>query len=723
MSIPLIDTDRLSILTGTDSTVSSLSGPGRSFGRVFSLTGKWMDRVLSAVAERYLSRGPNVLVGRMLRIDQWFSWHCANIRCPHTDGGKTTQQAPRTVPSILTVSRIIFDSYCETCRNRHAKALVEDSVFIKGCEKLVAFTMSPSASTQLLATCYISALACFHQDICNLFVHLNAVESLQFTLTQAEFNQREPLLCSSRRALVSLSDQAVLSAINKLNALEGGFLGELQFPMFTASSKFELVPRVQENINQLMHHLTDYSLAILSATRVSSFLDSTIFDDILYHGLSITPRPELVRFLWCQLSLTPDALVRATFSHLITSLYWAGAYGLLTGAYYSPSAPARRWFPWTCLWMPLCRLRIDNPEILQRAPLGVRGRAIEYLRIAIYERPALVAEFMTPDFFDLVRGTVPDTSRPSSVDHIHDNPDPVLAFIRFLTSPAFRLLVEMDREQEMFSSSSRFNSMLRARPVGKLRRLSSQIMLFAITWDLDAAAHELLASFDFDQFWLDFALYHELRLELCPYLTSADPTIRGRAEFLNTNLVSVPTEPYKMACTGIVIRTPPTGSESCEPVVSDDHHHYPYLDTRRDADNSPYVLLGCDPFHDDYVPSIIRWVCVDDATPDNGYKPLVTPQGVFDEGTLIGCERFVQQEHGDLIFVSKETLVPLPRYLSKIRRPRRLHVLAVWMPDKDSPPPVYWMHDSTYIHAVTGERSSVDNVEGIFWLCGCNGSW
>lgn len=57
----------ISLLSGTNSTVSSILGPGRTVGRLLSRAGSRLEPILSRAAER-LGRGPKPAVRRLMAV-------------------------------------------------------------------------------------------------------------------------------------------------------------------------------------------------------------------------------------------------------------------------------------------------------------------------------------------------------------------------------------------------------------------------------------------------------------------------------------------------------------------------------------------------------------------------------------------------------------------------------------------------------------------------------
>ncbi|KDQ51667.1 hypothetical protein JAAARDRAFT_198927 [Jaapia argillacea MUCL 33604] len=196
-------------LTDDDSSfVSDRPGPGRTLDKALTIMGRRLENALSGISERF-GNGPNAVMDRFLvAVDRAllsrYRWFHHPVR--------SRKFLRRPAPLVQLLEDVFKYSWVAVC---------EERVFISTCERLTSYLRSDKSGNQLLATYYLTALACGNPGILSHLVQLGtpkAVEAVYLQQLLLRKGDRDPLLlASSRRALVMFSDSMALPVIKEFD--------------------------------------------------------------------------------------------------------------------------------------------------------------------------------------------------------------------------------------------------------------------------------------------------------------------------------------------------------------------------------------------------------------------------------------------------------------------------------------------------------------------------
>ncbi|KDQ55707.1 hypothetical protein JAAARDRAFT_79682 [Jaapia argillacea MUCL 33604] len=179
-----VSADQLSIVTGTDSTISNFPGVGRTLDRMLSRAGGWAEKSLTKVARRIILT-PDRLLLRILRtVSEAFCNRCSQPLMKLVDECLRRPGEPPDPTSLIPHlgAHLLACSNCGLCRYLHFMYHADDDKsVVEDCKKLVEYlrgtTVRPSNRTAALY--YTSVLLCFRPDLKSIFVSLRCAETLQ----------------------------------------------------------------------------------------------------------------------------------------------------------------------------------------------------------------------------------------------------------------------------------------------------------------------------------------------------------------------------------------------------------------------------------------------------------------------------------------------------------------------------------------------------------------
>ncbi|KZT22880.1 hypothetical protein NEOLEDRAFT_624602 [Neolentinus lepideus HHB14362 ss-1] len=241
------------------SSVSDAIGPGRTMDKFLTFFGQHLANFISRISARYLGRGPNALVGRMINSIDWSLQKCRYEFCPNywPEGGhKQNIRLSRLPPTVTEVVELLSLPFCHTCHELHARSLATSAIFIAGCRKLVNKLRNSSAN--LLIAYHIFILASFHAHTCEMFVGLNAMEAFHTLIHELRLSSDDTLILPSRLVLLTLSEDAIIPAIQKFDALEVN-LADCRHWYLPERERTSLLPHIVDCMSALIRSLRSLS--------------------------------------------------------------------------------------------------------------------------------------------------------------------------------------------------------------------------------------------------------------------------------------------------------------------------------------------------------------------------------------------------------------------------------------------------------------------------------
>ncbi|KDQ51675.1 hypothetical protein JAAARDRAFT_198933 [Jaapia argillacea MUCL 33604] len=195
-----------SITDAGSSFVSDQPSPGRTLDKALTIMGRRLENALSSISERF-GNGPNTAMDRCLvAFDR-----ALHPRYEWLDGPVHSSKFLRRPPPL---DQLLVDVFSKSHRWRWVE-MCEDWVFINSCQRLITDLRSDKSGNQLLATYYVTTLACCNPGILSHLVQLGAPKALEAMCLQQLLRRKDDrdkslLLASSRRALVMFSDLTAL---------------------------------------------------------------------------------------------------------------------------------------------------------------------------------------------------------------------------------------------------------------------------------------------------------------------------------------------------------------------------------------------------------------------------------------------------------------------------------------------------------------------------------
>ncbi|KDQ56453.1 hypothetical protein JAAARDRAFT_36608 [Jaapia argillacea MUCL 33604] len=300
--------DETHSITDSDSSfVSDQPGPGRTLDKALSIMGRHLENALSSISERF-GNGPNaamdhflVAVGHTLHSRyRWFDRpvrSCKFLRCPP--------------PLSQLLEDVFIDSHFWDVAQ-----ICEDRSIVDLCKGLISYLRSDKSGNQLLATYYLTALACCNPGIIPHLVQLGALKALSAVHLQQLLLPKGDqagsfLLASSRRALVMFSDSTALPVIK-----------EFHLVVDKSRCQREDTCDLSTHSCQLLSDLLGLSLNPETQILVAHHLSSNM-GDIFYTNNADILQPKLslaILAAWVDLALSADPVCSAAFRSLIVRL-------------------------------------------------------------------------------------------------------------------------------------------------------------------------------------------------------------------------------------------------------------------------------------------------------------------------------------------------------------------------------------------------------------------
>ncbi|KDQ51653.1 hypothetical protein JAAARDRAFT_40874 [Jaapia argillacea MUCL 33604] len=292
-----------SITDGDSSFVSDQPGPGRTLDNFISSMGRRLENALGGISERF-GNGPNAAMDRCLvGLDRAY-----HSRVPSSFYPIRSSKFLRRPPPL---DQLLEDVFSTSYWWRRVE-MCEDRVFINSCQRLISYLRSDKSGNQLLATYYLTALACCNPGIIPHLVQLDVLEALDAvrlqSLLRKDNRDESLLLASSRRALVMFSDSKALPVIK-------------EFDLVTRKSwqhKCDLSAHSHPLLSNLLELSLNPETQILVAHHLIQNMDGLFFTDntnILQPRLSSRILAE-----WVDHALSADPLCSAMFRSLIDEL-------------------------------------------------------------------------------------------------------------------------------------------------------------------------------------------------------------------------------------------------------------------------------------------------------------------------------------------------------------------------------------------------------------------
>jgi hypothetical protein len=126
--------------TDSNDTEDGLPGPGRSMDVFFTIAGRRIDRLLARIAVK-LGRDPNALVLRTMRsvAANMPTSSSTPLPCFHVDPQTMLKHVPRNADMRGVLDWMLRSPclFCQSCRERFARALVKNKAVQGLCRKLV----------------------------------------------------------------------------------------------------------------------------------------------------------------------------------------------------------------------------------------------------------------------------------------------------------------------------------------------------------------------------------------------------------------------------------------------------------------------------------------------------------------------------------------------------------------------------------------------------------
>jgi hypothetical protein len=166
-----------SIMTDTNSTTSSIFGPGRSVGALLSASGRRFEGMVNRTAER-LGYGPNAIMTRLLNCLR--QSHERLRTCKGSP--RNSRSSPRTTLSFTDLvdnAMLLGSSACPKCRRPFFMGFVRTSEIEELVQKLLSLISQGVASTKYLAVYYLNVTAMLDDTLRTLVLKLGGTDILR----------------------------------------------------------------------------------------------------------------------------------------------------------------------------------------------------------------------------------------------------------------------------------------------------------------------------------------------------------------------------------------------------------------------------------------------------------------------------------------------------------------------------------------------------------------
>ncbi|KZT25449.1 hypothetical protein NEOLEDRAFT_1133361 [Neolentinus lepideus HHB14362 ss-1] len=698
-------------ISDTASSTSSITdaiGPGRTIDKFLTFFGQYLASFISHISARYLGRGPNALVGRMINSIDWSSRKCRYDFCPNywPEGGhKPNIGLSRLPPTVTEVVELLSLPFCHTCHESHARSLSTSPIFVTGCQKLVnKLRKRSNSSANLLIAYHIFILASFHAHTREMFVGLNAMEAFHTLIHELRLSSDHTLILPSRLVLLTLSEEAVIPTIKKFDALEVNLAHRWYLPERERTS---LLPHVGDCMYALIRSLLEPQLQIIAAARISRSLVSqeSSLASIL-PVLRASLNANIVEYLWRLLASASNPVVYGTIYPLMVGLYdfatkWAfNQWDITRQCHIASSA-----WTWYTLWMPLFRLRLNFPEeIILISSKHLREICDNFFRFPIL---ALFMSFQARDGIRALRRLM----RSHQKSTLFGGPrsaqigDPVLSLMTEATSLLFDL-AGIIQEERLVTLEHGGYDIPRYVPLSRVKDLCNRIILIIMhkdTSDAIAMSPRILRAV---APYYDTIIKRELQALAMPYRTSSNWSHSRRAAAMMRHLSDEGSK-QRLRCVGIAYGRPEFGP----PGVFADHHQGPWTTGRTyDPDHSLMFLIVRDSYLN------LRWVSIDDMG-EAEYTPIKVPSERSQEQLHVVRPRNRLLDRGKFMLMTAGDM--------RSSRDSELHVLCGHVLQD----PVFWMARTKLIDALTGQEQSNDLAahdvfRAMFELqCPCESAW
>lgn len=675
------------------STITMEFGPGRTMDTLLGFMGARLTSLISRISERQFKKGPNALVGVMINCIKWKRPQCANVDCTghprswRLGGRAGLREVP---PSLEDVVELLFSPYCRTCRDSFATLLSDHAVFAGGCEKLVAQLRNANSSARLLSAYYICALASFHPLIRQIFIDLEAPEVLQTLVLESKILPSGLSAESSRRALASVSESAILPVIKDFDALELK-LGEYHGQKLTDNEMIALLPYTATTLAHLFRGLMEPHLQVLAASRLSS---SLVWQELSWTsvgpGFKRSLNSRLVQSLWHLVTSTLDPVVFGVIGCLMNNLYEfgslcsAGQWDILEGRY----IPSFLW-AWHTLWMPLFHLRLYYPLRLQRV-------ALRYLQdiCNVFFRWPLLALLISVEARASIR-TLRELAKQAVAMATHNDPyareDPVLGLMLVVTDPLFEIAGLLQEERLVALKYDGYD-IPRHIPYPRLKELCSQAVAVIMS---KQTSDEICMSPSFLEVIapsFDALCQAELQVLLEPYKSSKEFFQRRRAGIILKALgLMERASDGSLHCTGITAGVVHSHNSAIFGVYSG-HYKGPWPPGRCYDPHCPFATLLVEETYRD-----LRWISIPDLQVDGiPYRPLAIPVGKGDQ--YISRRRNQPLDEGQYILLNA----------SDLRSGAADDLCVLCGHTCAEAQRIFWMTRTKLIHAFTGNERPND---------------
>jgi hypothetical protein len=171
--------------TDTNSTSSSVYGPGQPIGALFSAGGKRLEVLVSRAAER-LGYGPNAAVQRLLGAVR--AAHARACRPASRNARVSAAGAgPPTLDTAALVDEIadLASTLCPACHRPFLAGVPLPPDVVDGLQKLLSFMRKTNASACYLAARYLQVLAMADEGLRLLLLRSAAVPILEEAVAHA----------------------------------------------------------------------------------------------------------------------------------------------------------------------------------------------------------------------------------------------------------------------------------------------------------------------------------------------------------------------------------------------------------------------------------------------------------------------------------------------------------------------------------------------------------
>jgi hypothetical protein len=167
-----------SIVTNTDSTTSSIFGPGRTIGALLSASGRRFEEMVNKTAER-LGYGPNAVMTRLLNLVRQAHERSRICKDSGPNSGPSSSRSALPFADLLDSAMLLGSSTCPRCHRPFFTGLVRTTEFEEPVRKLLNFISQGHVSTKCLAIYHLGIVAMVDNGLRELVLRLGGADALR----------------------------------------------------------------------------------------------------------------------------------------------------------------------------------------------------------------------------------------------------------------------------------------------------------------------------------------------------------------------------------------------------------------------------------------------------------------------------------------------------------------------------------------------------------------